>query len=106
MAKTKTKKESSTTAKIKELTGVKPEKITEEQLKEVQNLINDINRSQMELGQMETKKHAILHNVSMLQEGVGKIRDTFEKEYGTADVNIQDGTINYPIENGEADKED
>ena len=106
MAKTKTKKESSTTAKIKELTGVKPEKISEEQLKEVQNLINDINRSQMELGQMETKKHAILHNVSMLQEGVGKIRDTFEKEYGTADVNIQDGTINYPIENGEANKED
>ena len=106
MAKTKTKKESSTTAKIKELTGVKPEKITDEQLKIVQDLINDINRSQMELGQMETKKHAILHNVSMLQEGVGKIRDTFEKEYGTADVNIQDGTINYPIENGEADKED
>ena len=106
MAKTKTKKESSTTAKIKELTGVKPEKISEEQLKEVQDLINNINRSQMELGQMETKKHAILHNVSMLQEGVGKIRDTFEKEYGTADVNIQDGTINYPIENGEANKED
>ena len=106
MAKTKTKKESSTTAKIKELTGVKPEKITDEQLKEVQDLINNINRSQMELGQMETKKHAILHNVSMLQEGVGKMRDEFEKEYGTADVNIQDGTINYPKENGEADKED
>ena len=106
MAKTKTKKESSTTAKIKELTGVKPEKITDDQLKEVQDLINNINRSQMELGQMETKKHAMLHNVSMLQEGVGKIRDTFEKEYGTADVDIQTGTINYPQENGEADKED
>ena len=106
MAKTNTKKESSTTAKIKELTGVKPEKITDEQLKEVQDLINNINRSQMELGQMETKKHAILHNVSMLQEGIGKIRDEFEKEYGTADVNVQDGTINYPKENGETDKKD
>ena len=106
MAKTKTKKENSTTAKIKELTGVKPEKITDDQLKEVQDLINNINRSQMELGQMETKKHAILHNVSMLQEGVGKIRDTFEKEYGTADVDIQTGTINYPQENGEVNKED
>ena len=112
MAKTKTKKESSTTAKIKELTGVKPEKVTDEQLKIVQDLINDINRSQMELGQMETKKHAILHNVSMLQEGVGKVRDEltllqteFEKDYGTFDINIQDGTINYP-ENGEADKKD
>ena len=103
MAKTKTK---GTNAKIKELKGIKPEKITDEQLKEVQDLINSINRSQMELGQMETKKHAVLHSVSMLQEGVGKIRDTFEKDYGTADVNIQDGTINYPKENGEVNKED
>ena len=54
---------------------------------------------------METKKHAILHNISILQEGVGKMRDTFEKDYGTFDINIQDGTINYP-ENGEADKKD
>ena len=103
MAKTKTK---GTNAKIKELKGIKPEKITDEQLKEVQDLINSINRSQMELGQMETKKHAVLHSVSMLQEGVGKIRDTFEKDYGTADVNIQDGTINYPQENGEVNKEE
>ena len=103
MAKTKTK---GTNAKIKELKGIKPEKITDEQLKEVQDLINNINRSQMELGQMETKKHAMLHNISMLQEGVGKIRDTFEKEYGTADVDIQTGVINYPPENGEANKED
>ena len=101
-----TSKTKGTNAKIKELKGIKPEKITDEQLKEVQDLINSINRSQMELGQIETKKHAMLHNVSALQEGVGKIRDTFEKEYGTADVNIQDGTINYPKENGEADKED
>ena len=103
MATSKTK---GTNAKIKELKGVKPEKITDEQLKEVQDLINNINRSQMELGQMETKKHAILHHISMTQEAVGKVRDTFEKEYGTADVNIQDGTINYPQENGEADKKD
>jgi len=103
MATTKTK---GTNSKIKELKGIKAEKITEDQLKEVQDLINNINRSQMELGQMETKKHAMLHNVSMLQEGVGKVRDEFEKEYGTADVDIQTGIINYPIENGEADKED
>tara|TARA_R110001606_G_scaffold334440_1_gene482340 strand:+ start:836 stop:1126 length:291 start_codon:yes stop_codon:yes gene_type:complete len=84
-----------TSAKIKELKGVKPEKITAEQLEKVQTLINDINRSQMELGQMETKKHAILHHVSSLQEAVGVVRDEFEKEYGTSDVNIQDGIINY-----------
>ena len=84
-----------TSKKIKELRGVKPEKITAEQLEKVQTLINDINRSQMELGQLETKKHAILHHVSSLQEAVGVVRDEFEKEYGTSDVNIQDGIINY-----------
>ena len=55
---------------------------------------------------METKKHNILHHISLTQEAVGKIREEFEKEYGTYDVNIQDGTINYPKENGEVNKED
>ena len=103
MATTKVK---GTSKKIKELKGIKPEKITNEQLEEVQKLINDINRSQMELGQMETKKHAILHHISMLQEGVGRLRETFEKDYGTSDINIQDGVINYTKENGEVNKED
>jgi len=103
MATTKTK---GTNSKIKELKGIKPEKITEDQLKKVQDVINDINRSQMEVGSMETKKHAIMHHITALQENVGEIRAEFEKEYGTADVNIQDGIINYPKENGEADKED
>jgi len=103
MATTKTK---GTNAKIKELKSIKPEKITDEQLKKVQDVINDINRSQMEVGSIETKKHAIIHHITALQEAVGEMRNEFEKEYGTADVNIQDGIINYPKENGEADKED
>ena len=103
MTTTKTK---GTNSKIKELKGIKPEKITDEQLEGVQKLINDINRSQMELGQMETKKHAILHSVSALQEAIGSMRDTFEKDYGTSDIDIQSGTINYPKENGEINKED
>ena len=102
MAKTKIK---GTNAKIKELKGIKPEKVTDEQLEKVQNVINDINRSQMELGQIETKKHAILHHISSLQEAIGVIREEFEKEYGTSDINIQDGIINYP-ENGETNKKD
>jgi len=103
MATTKVK---GTNSKIKELKGVKPDKVTDEQLKEVQRLVNEINRSQMELGQIETKKHAILHSVSALQEAIGSMRDTFEKDYGTSDINIQDGIINYPKENGEVNKED
>ena len=103
MATTKVK---GTNAKIKELKGIKPEKITDDHLQKVQSVVNDINRSQMEVGSMETKKHAIMHHITALQEKVGEIKEEFEKEYGTADVDIQSGIINYPKENGEADKKD
>ena len=83
-----------TTKKIKELKAEKPSKITNEELNQVQSVINDINRAQLEVGSMESKKHGLLHHVSVLQEQLGKMQVEFEKTYGTADINIQDGTIN------------
>ena len=88
------------------LTPEKPEKINEKQLKEVQDLINDVNKSYIDIGQYETKKHAVVHHIVALQEKIGKLRDEFEKEYGTADIDIQTGTINYPKENVKVNKED
>jgi len=102
MATTKVK---GTSKKIKELKGIKPEKITDEQLQKVQDTVNAINRTQLELGSMEIKKHEMMHNIAALREGLTSLQAEFEKEYGTFDINIQDGTINYP-ENGEADKKD
>ena len=102
MATTKTK---GTNAKIKELKGVKPEKITDEQLKNIQSTVSKINQTTMELGQMEMRKHQALHFLAGINDELALIQDEMEKDYGTNDINIQDGTINYP-ENGEADKED
>ena len=82
MAKTKKKAEKAT-------------KITNEELNQVQSVINDMNRAQLEIGSFESKKHNILHHISMLQEELGKMQTEFEKTYGTADINIQDGTINH-----------
>ena len=106
MAKTKTKGESSTTTKIKELTGVKPEKITNEHLEEVQTIVTAINRAQMDVGQMEVRKHSAMHFIQVKNDELTLVRDKFEKEYGTTDINLDDGTINYPKENGETDKKD
>ena len=91
------------TPKVKDL---RPEKITDEQLKKVQDVVNNLNRSQMEIGQLETRKHEILHNVAVIRDGLTLLQSEFEKEYGTIDVNIKDGIINYPPDNGEADKKD
>ena len=92
-----------TNAKIKELKGIKPEKITDEQLKKVQDSVNNINRAQLEIGAMELKKHEMMHHIAGLRDALTLLQDEFEKEYGTFDINIQDGMINYPKENGETD---
>ena len=99
MAKTKTKKE-----KVVDLKP-KAEKITDEQLKKVQDTVNSLNRSQLEIGSMEVKKHEMMHRVAGLRDSLTALQGEFEKEYGTFDINIQDGIINYP-ENGEVNKED
>ena len=91
-----------TSKKIKQLKGVKPEKITDEQLKRVQDTVNSINRAQLELGSMELKKHEVMHSVAGLRDELTVLQNEFEKDYGTFDVDIQDGKINYP-ENGQAD---
>jgi len=82
MAKTKKKAKKST-------------KITNDELNQVQSIINNINRAQIEIGSFESKKHNLLHHVVLLQEQLSKLQEQFNKNYGTDDINIQDGTINY-----------
>ena len=84
-----------TNAKIKELKGIKPEKITDEQLKKVQDTVNSINRAQLEIGSVELKKHEMMHQIAGLRDELTLLQTEFDKEYGTFDINIQDGTINY-----------
>ena len=81
----------------------KPSKITNEELNQVQSVINDVNRAQLEIGSLESKKHNILHHISTLQGELNKLQLEFEKIYGTADINIQDGTINHPKEDVKTD---
>ena len=98
MATSKTK---GTNAKIKELKIEKPKKITDKQLEKVQVAINSINRTQLEIGSMEVKKHEMIHAMSVSRDELTALQVEFEKEYGTFDIDIQNGTINYTKENGE-----
>jgi len=86
-----------TNAKIKELNSVKAEKITDEQLKKVQETVNTMNRAQLEIGSMELKKHEMMHQLAGVKEELAELQEELKKEYGTVDVNIQDGTINYDV---------
>ena len=92
-------------AKKEKLVDLKPEKITDEQLNKIQTIVSNINKAQMEIGRYEAGKHTLLHTVYELQGELKVVQDELEKDYGTVNINIEDGTIQYP-EDGEADKKD
>jgi len=84
---------------------LKPTSITTEELKKLQELVNLINRGELQIGNLETKKHALLHQVFAIQEKMSELQKEFEATYGKVDINIADGTINYP-EDEQTNKED
>tara|TARA_R110002110_G_scaffold225245_1_gene439273 strand:- start:391 stop:669 length:279 start_codon:yes stop_codon:yes gene_type:complete len=79
----------------KKVVDLKPETISEEQLQKIQGIVNMMNRGQMDLGILETRKHGMLHNIAAIQDQLTVIQGELEKEYGTYDINIQNGVINY-----------
>ena len=81
------------------------EKITDQQLERMQKAVSGINRTKVELGAIEMQKHSLLHAVNEMQSLLQELQQEFEKDYGTTNVNIQDGSIKYE-EDVEADKED
>tara|TARA_B110001450_G_scaffold237598_1_gene243986 strand:+ start:320 stop:601 length:282 start_codon:yes stop_codon:yes gene_type:complete len=84
-----------TVKKIKELKGEKPTKISNEHLSKMQEIINNLNRGQMEIGSLETRKHGLLNHVVSFQNDLGSLQEELSKEYGTANINIHTGEINY-----------
>ena len=83
MAKTKTQK------------AEKPSKVTNEELNSLQELINNINRHHLQVGQLESQKHSTLHSLAGLNDELVLMRDKFKTAYGTDDINIADGSIKY-----------
>ena len=89
--------------KVKEMVDLKPKaiKVKEEQLERLQQVVNNINGIQFEVGKLEAQKHSYLHRLAGSQDDIALLQDELNKEYGTFDVDLKDGTINYP-EDGES----
>tara|TARA_R110001599_G_scaffold12235_1_gene57428 strand:- start:602 stop:877 length:276 start_codon:yes stop_codon:yes gene_type:complete len=90
-------------AKKEKVVDLKPTNITEDELKAIQDVVGPINNAQMEIGRMETRKHMMNHEVSILQEKLGELQKSLEETYGKVNINIQNGKISYDVE---ADKKD
>ena len=80
-------------------------KVTDEQLKRLQEIVGAMNGATTRVGQIETQKHAVLHDLTLMRQDLLKFQAELEEEYGKVNVNIQDGTIT-KVEDVEANKED
>ena len=74
----------------------KVEKIAEKHLVKLQNIVNGINALQFNIGKMEVNKFNAMRELNKSQSEVAEMQDVLLKEYGTYDVNVHDGTINWP----------
>ena len=75
---------------------VKAEKISEEHLVELKKLVNTVNGFNFNIGRVEVQKHELLHKLAIVHDEVSLYQDTLMKEYGSYDVNVVTGEINWP----------
>ena len=80
-------------------------KIKDEQLKNLQEIINALNGATTRVGQIETQKHIIMHDITKMRVDLSDLQAKLEEEYGKVNINIENGTIT-EREDVEANKED
>ena len=80
-------------------------KITDEELKLIQEKVQEINNLQMQVGGLEIQKQMGVAQVTQAQGQLVELQKTLEEKYGKVSVNLTDGTIK-EIEEDEPNKED
>ena len=75
-------------------------KITQEQLEELQGLVGKLNNAATQIGNLELQKHQLQHAAAEVQTDLNKLQMKLEEKYGKVQINIQDGTFK-PIEEEE-----
>tara|TARA_R100000005_G_C4947689_1_gene169534 strand:- start:194 stop:475 length:282 start_codon:yes stop_codon:yes gene_type:complete len=76
----------------------KAEKISEAHLNQIRGAVNSVNKLYFNIGQIESQKLTLLNNVELAKKHISELQGMLEKEYGSFDVNLDDGTINWPKE--------
>ena len=81
--------------KKEKVIDLKPEKISEEELTELRQVVSAINKLQFDIGTIEVQKHNALHALFEGNDKLSSIQSNFKEKYGTDDIYIQDGAIKY-----------
>ena len=83
------------TPKSKEVIDLKPqaEKLTKEELTELQTTVSKVDRLHLEIGKVEAQKHNYLHILAGVQDEIKLMQTKLESTYGNVDIDVRDGTI-------------
>jgi hypothetical protein len=70
----------------------KKNKITKEELENLQGIVGRLNSASNQLGNIEMQKHQLLHASQELQSNLQGLQKALEEIYGQVNINIKDGT--------------
>ena len=79
-------------------------KITKEELEQASKQQEDLQKVILDIGVIETKKHAMLHKIADINTDIEELKKVLEEKYGHVNINLGDGTYT-EVEN-EEDKKD
>ena len=79
-------------------------KITKEELEQASKQQEDLQKVILDIGVIETKKHAMLHKIADINTDIEELKKVLEEKYGHVNINLEDGTYT-EVEN-EEDKKD
>jgi len=68
-------------------------KIKDEQLVQLQALVNQVSQTQMELGQVESRKFDLIAAIPVFRKDLETFQKQLEDEYGKVIISVSDGTI-------------
>ena len=76
-------------------------KLTEDELKSLQENVSKLNQVHIELGRLENQKHKILHQINEIESLFDELQKELENKYGKVSINIENGELSEIKENEE-----
>ena len=80
-------------------------KITEEELKALQEQEKNKLAIVQDLGTLELKKHELLHIFASIQSSQDELKKTLEEKYGKINVDLKDGEYTKVVEEVQQEEE-
>ena len=67
-------------------------KITEEELKQIQDKVQVRTKLVNDIGAIEAQQHELLHALNNVMEKTNETADSLEEKYGKVNINLEDGS--------------